>query len=202
MSLWAIVPVKSFRDGKSRLTGTLNDSDRFRLIINLLENTLKILLASEFIERVVVVSKDDQALLSASQCGATPLKEVAGLDLNSAITYGVQFAASQSVDSVLIIPADLPLLRLEDLNALICGADPAPCVAIAPDRHQDGTNALLVSPPAAIHFQYGPGSFQKHIDQSKQRGMKVQIVHSWSFELDLDLPDDLETFKRIEENGR
>ena len=41
MTLWAIVPVKPLRRGKSRLAGTLTEDERTALNQELLEHTLK-----------------------------------------------------------------------------------------------------------------------------------------------------------------
>ena len=43
MTLWAIVPVKPLRRGKSRLSGALTEDERTVLNQELLEHTLKIL---------------------------------------------------------------------------------------------------------------------------------------------------------------
>ncbi len=43
MTLWAIVPVKPLRRGKSRLAGTLTEDERTALNQNLLERTIKVL---------------------------------------------------------------------------------------------------------------------------------------------------------------
>src|SRR3990172_28777 len=60
------------------------------------------------------------------------------------------------VSAVLVLPADLPLLAGEDVQSLIAHAQNPPVVAIAPDRHQQGTNALLITPPGLIEYEFGP----------------------------------------------
>jgi len=66
-----------------------------------------------------------------------------------------------------------------------------PVVVIAPDRKQEGTNALLVCPPDLIDFKYGKGSFEKHSHQARQVGARLEICNLPSLELDLDEPEDL-----------
>ena len=58
MTLWAIVPVKPLRHGKSRLAGTLTDNERVELNRILLERTIKRLTALKEVEQVLVVSRD------------------------------------------------------------------------------------------------------------------------------------------------
>ena len=197
MSLWTIIPVKPLRDGKSRLSGVLSDDERLRLVTDLFKNTLKVLKTCEVIENLLVVSKDEKVLKLASKFGASTLRELPGSDMNSALKSASAYVLSHNSNRILILPSDLPLLLRDDINAFIQAALPSPSITIAPDRRQDGTNALFLSPPGGIDFQFGPGSYQKHIDQSRQKGLGVQVFHSWSLGLDLDLPDDLEAFRRI-----
>ena len=69
-----------------------------------------------------------------------------------------------------------------------------PVVAIAPDRHNEGTNALLVCPPGLIRYAYGIGSFARHCELARQAGARLEIVHRPGLALDLDLPEDLDLF--------
>lgn len=67
-----------------------------------------------------------------------------------------------------------------------------PVVVITPDRHRRGTNALLISPPGLIRYEYGPDSFQKHCHQAKKAGARLEICERGSVALDIDFPEDLE----------
>jgi 2-phospho-L-lactate guanylyltransferase len=100
-------------------------------------------------------------------------------------------ARQYGVSAVLVLPADLPLLAREDLQSLIAHAQNPPVVAIAPDRHQQGTNALLIAPPGLIEYEFGPGSFARHVAQARAAGARVEICLLPSLALDLDAPDDL-----------
>jgi 2-phospho-L-lactate guanylyltransferase len=93
---------------------------------------------------------------------------------------------------VLILPADLPLIRPSDLKALFSHGKKPPVVVIAPDRRLDGTNALFVDPAGLIEYGYGPGSFQRHSQRAAEAGARLEVVNSDRLGLDLDLPEDLE----------
>jgi 2-phospho-L-lactate guanylyltransferase len=67
-----------------------------------------------------------------------------------------------------------------------------PVVVVAPDRHFQGTNALLVSPVGLIEYDFGPGSFQRHCSRASQAGARLEICELSSLALDMDLPEDLE----------
>jgi 2-phospho-L-lactate guanylyltransferase len=101
-------------------------------------------------------------------------------------------AINHSVQGVLIVPADLPLLSVEDIRAVIKRAIDPPVVVITPDRHFNGTNALLISPPGLIKYEYGPESYQLHCRQTKEAGARLEVCERVSVALDIDLPEDLE----------
>jgi len=69
---------------------------------------------------------------------------------------------------------------------------------IAPDRHEQGTNALLISPSGLIEYDFGENSFQRHCEQAKKSGARLEIVNLPSLGLDLDLPEDLELIRKME----
>ena len=69
MTLWAIVPVKPLRHGKSRLAGVLTPDERTDLNRRLLDHTLATLSAIPEIEHVLVVSRDQSALALARSHG-------------------------------------------------------------------------------------------------------------------------------------
>jgi coenzyme F420-0:L-glutamate ligase/coenzyme F420-1:gamma-L-glutamate ligase len=63
-------------------------------------------------------------------------------------------------------------------------------VGLVPDRHGDGTNALLVAPPGTIPFEFGPGSRQAHSAAARHAGAAF-VELDGPLSLDLDTGDDL-----------
>ncbi|MBL8098254.1 MAG: 2-phospho-L-lactate guanylyltransferase [Anaerolineales bacterium] len=198
MTLWAIVPVKPLRRGKSRLAGTLNENERAELNQKLLEQTLTTLSSLKELDQVLVVSRDPQALTIARNHGAKTIQEDGQPQLNTALTRATVLAKVQAIQGVLILPADLPLLTKEDVLTLIDSAAKPPVVVIAPDRHKKGTNALLMVPPGLIDYEFGEDSFQKHSERAKQAGARLEVVELPSLALDVDVPEDLELVRKME----
>jgi 2-phospho-L-lactate guanylyltransferase len=192
MTIWAIIPVKPLRRGKSRLSGVLGLEARTALNHYLLSNTLDILSTIPEIEHSLVVSRDPEALTIAREYGARTVQEQGSPQLNIALTRATMVAVSHSVQGVLIVPADLPLLTAEDIHEVINRAVNPPVVVITPDRHQHGTNALLISPPGLIQYEFGQDSFQKHCLSANKAGARLEICLRKSVALDIDLPEDLE----------
>jgi 2-phospho-L-lactate guanylyltransferase len=198
MTLWAIVPVKPLRRGKSRLSGMLTEDERTILNQELLEHTLKVLSGLKELDQVLVVSRDPHALTVARNHGAKTVLEDGQPLLNTALARATVMAQVHSIRGILVLPADLPLLTPEDVIALIDRAAKPPVVVIAPDRHGKGTNALLMVPAGQIEYDFGEGSFQRHCERAKQSGARLEIVELPSLGLDLDLPEDLELIRKLE----
>ena len=199
MTLWAIVPVKPLRRGKSRLAGTLSEDERTHLNQLLLEHTLKTLTNLREIEQILVVSRDPAALSLARDHGARTVRETSGSpQLNTALTRATVVAQVYATRGVLVLPADLPLMTPDDILSLIKRATKPPVVVIAPDRREEGTNALLISPAGLIDYDFGPGSFKRHCERARQAGARLEVVSLPSLGLDLDLPEDLDEVLKLE----
>jgi 2-phospho-L-lactate guanylyltransferase len=198
MTLWAIVPVKPLRRGKSRLAGVLNEDERADLNRTLLRHTLETLSELKEVEEVLVISRDPQVLTIARNYGARTVREDGQPDLNTALRRATVIAQVYATSGVLILPADLPLISREDAFELVKRANDPPVVVIAPDRHQKGTNALLISPAGLIEYDFGENSFQRHCNLVKRVGARLEIVNLPSLGLDLDSPEDLEIIKSLE----
>jgi 2-phospho-L-lactate guanylyltransferase len=198
MTLWAIVPVKPLRRGKSRLAGTLTEEERAVLNQELLERTLKTLSGLKELDKVLVVSRDQHALTIARNHGAKTVQEDGQPHLNTALTRASVVAQVHATHGILVLPVDLPLLTADDVLALIDRASKPPVVVIAPDRHHKGTNALLMVPAGQIEFEFGEGSFQRHCERALESGARLEVVDLPSLGLDLDDPEDLELIRKLE----
>jgi len=193
--LYTLVPVKPFSESKSRLANILSPDERTELSRGLLTHTLQILANVPEIAQTLVVSRDPAALTLARQYQAQALLETGAGELNAALTQATQAAQTSGAESLLILPADLPLLSAEALRQLITESKTEPFLAIAPDRHEDGTNALLVHPPDLIRYAFGAHSFQRHITQARQAGARARICRLPELALDVDTPEDLERYR-------
>lgn len=85
----------------------------------------------------------------------------------------------------LILPADLPLLRGEDVEELVSVEGD---VVVAPGL-RGGTNGLLLR--ERIPLRYGGRSFERHLSEAEERGLSVAVHESFRFAVDVDVPKDL-----------
>jgi len=196
MTLWAIVPVKPLRRGKSRLAEVLSQTERTELNRRLLIHTIDTLTTIPEIEHVLVISRDQAALAIARDHGARTVQETGAPKLNTALMRATIVAKNYATRGVLIVPADLPFLTAEDVGTLLSYTKDPPVVVVAPDRHREGTNALLVCPIGIIDYEFGPGSFQRHCERAKEAGARLEICELPSLSLDMDLPEDFEIMNK------
>jgi 2-phospho-L-lactate guanylyltransferase len=192
MSLWAIVPVKSLIRGKSRLAGVLSDEERAALNRDLLTRTLLCLKSIPRIDQVLVISYDPEVLARARDLGATTVQEGKKTNINNALRRATVAAKAYNASRTIIIPADLPFIKKDELEIFLDQAGEPPEIIISSDRHSNGTNALYINPIGILEYNFGPWSFQKHVEQAEQKKINVKIKNMPSLTFDLDLPEDLE----------
>jgi len=204
VSIWAIVPVKPLRHAKSRLAPVLGDEERLELSRDMLRTVLAALTGVSRIDRTLLVSRDPEALALGRHLGARTLSERSRfasrrgppIALNQALAQATRAAIGSGASAVLVLPADLPLVTAQDIEALIDLMDPPPAVVLAPDRRRDGTNALLTSPAALIEYAFGQASYDRHRAAALAAGARVAVCDSPALALDLDLPEDLGLFRQ------
>jgi len=212
MTIWAIVPLKPLRDGKSRLAHILSADERAQLTTEILKRTLRVLEDTAAIYRSLVISRDPAVLKIARAEGAFTFGEGEKLGLNAALTRASHVAAAQGASSILILPADLPFLSTGDVATILSSAGthgggvngnssgylPSRIAHISPDRQNDGTNALYISPPLGFKFHYGPQSFQRHLEEAEHLGISCRVVHTPGVKFDIDSEEDWRTYMAMQ----
>ena len=198
---WAVVPIRGLESAKTRLGGDLDAEERTALVTELLRRTLAATRDARHITGTVVVTMDGAAAEIARRHRAVGLVERAP-GLNGAIEAARSVAQARGATAVLVLPADLPAVAAPALDELIVAADHAAAehaaaargtsgiVALVPDRHGEGTNALLVSPPSAIAPAFGAASRARHAAAARAAGIPVVEVGG-PLSLDVDTADDL-----------
>ncbi len=194
-SVWAIVPVKRLHDSKRRLAHLLSASERADLIDRFLAHTLTVLGQSKPIDHVLVISGDERALATARLHGAEALLETAVIGLNPAITQAVDYAVEAGATAVLILPADLPFIEIEDVAIMGGSKAIGPHIVICSDDRNNGTNALFISPPDNFDFYYGPDSFQHHLQEARRRERTTYIIQAPGLAFDLDTEEDWKKYQ-------
>jgi 2-phospho-L-lactate guanylyltransferase len=198
MSLWAIVPVKPLRRGKSRLSAVLSEDERSQLNHQLFVHTIAVLKQVPAITDILVVSRDSDVLTEARELQVRTVTENGAPELNNALRRASLFSKSFSTEGILIVPADLPLMTPKDVTGFLGQCGHSPTAVIAPDRRRQGTNLLFTNPADLLVFSYGQESFERHINLARQKGARVEIVENERIALDLDVPEDYDLLRSVE----
>ena len=185
--------MKPLEASKSRLAPVMDRQQREALAFSMLRRVLRVSLISE-VQQTWVVGGGRSVWELADQEGASWQPDIAG-DLNSCLVDAFKRSFEQGM-APLYLPADLPLLTVEEIDGLTTlfgsGSDPV----IAPDSRGEGTNAMLLPVGSMLTPSLGPGSFDRHQQKARELDLNPAIYQAPGFDLDLDTPRDLETLER------
>ncbi|HUK85704.1 MAG TPA: 2-phospho-L-lactate guanylyltransferase [Candidatus Acidoferrum sp.] len=200
MAVYAVVPVKHLDASKKRLSSVLTPKDRRNLTLVMLEDVLSAIKAST-VQKTIVVGSDIAVRRLAEKFLAFYIdEETTGLNL--AVLNSIDWCMREGADSVLVLPADVPLISPKDINTIIAlGNYKEPIVVLSPSNN-GGTNALFQKPPQVIIAQFGPRSFDKHMKQARSKGISLKLHYSSSVALDIDSEQDLKRLLETQNNTR
>ncbi len=189
MNRWLLAPVKPLAEAKSRLAPVLAVGERAAVMRNLLGRTLSLAAQSALFSTLLVVTRDPAVGELAHRSGVLVLHED-GHDLNLALVQGREYAQQAGAQSLLILPADLPLLTIVDLQTLCALSEGEDGLVISPAQ-DGGTNALHLRLPSALPFCFGENSYAAHLAAAAAAGLTPRIYDSPTVRFDLDWPADL-----------
>jgi 2-phospho-L-lactate guanylyltransferase len=190
---WAVVPVKDLERAKRRLAGALDPAARRGLSLAMLADVLDALDATPGLDGIAVVSRDADVTALARRRGLRVIPE-AGAGLNAAVAQAGNVLSAEGCARLLVMPADLPLAAPEEIAAVLAALPEAPGLALVPDRHGVGTNALACTPPDAVAPSFGAGSFARHLEAARDAGVPATVLRLPGLGLDIDTPEDLRAF--------
>ncbi|MFL6040235.1 MAG: 2-phospho-L-lactate guanylyltransferase [Gaiellales bacterium] len=182
-----LIPVKRLDDAKRRLAPVLGPAERRSLMQSMIEHVAAVALEAG-VGRVALASSDPVVVERAGRLGVGAVSD-GGLPWND----GLELARSElrpQPAAVLYLAGDLPLLTAAEVRRL---ADEAQAGTVVVGRAGDaGTNALAVSPAAALAPRFGePRSSQVHARAAERAGLRVVMLDLPGVALDVDTPDDL-----------
>jgi 2-phospho-L-lactate/phosphoenolpyruvate guanylyltransferase len=175
-----LVPVKSFAAAKQRLGSAISEAERHALVRAM---AARVLAAASPLS-VAVVCDDPQVADWARRQGALVVWEP-GRGLNGAVEAGVARLGELGVRTVTVVHADLPLAAGIGALELFDG------VTLVPDRQGNGTNLIRLPVDCGFRFSYGPGSFERHLEECARIKITCTVLRRDELAFDLDLPSDL-----------
>lgn len=174
-----LVPIKSFRAAKGRLSGVFSPAERAELS----RYMASIVLGAAAPLPVFVACDDDEVADWAGARGAEALW-TPGLGLNGAIEHSVEVISGKGFEHIVITHGDIPLATSFEH---LCVPD---TVVLVPDHRLDGTN-VQARPAAPFVPRYGGGSFRRHLADALDAGLRVRVVIDADLAIDVDTVDEL-----------
>jgi 2-phospho-L-lactate guanylyltransferase len=202
LKIFAIVPVKSFENAKSRFGSLLSTRERIRLSGMLLERTISTLKKTPSIQKILLVSADARIKEIATNYGVTFLEEIKEAGVNSAVKLADEFCFSVRADASLVLPTDLPLIVPEDID-IMCKSvlEEEDCVILCPSYKFDGSNVLLRKPCNIISTSYDKESYPNHVLAGIRGNVKTRVLFLDRLMIDIDTVDDIKKMLSISQSN-
>ncbi len=184
-----LVPVKNLADAKQRLSSILSPEERFALAQAMCEDVLQALGRWQNRPPVAVVTSDSFARELAGRFGFEVFA-----DDNSGETNAIEMATAvfreRGATSTLVIPADIPLIEISELQTIAESAPPRGALLV-PDAAGRGTNAAWRTPADLFPLRFGNDSFLPHQAAAKATGLPCVVLKLPGIARDVDRPEDL-----------
>ena len=185
-----LVPVKNQTNAKQRLSSVLGREARQELAQAMCADVLETLARWRQRPAVAVVTSDPFASDLAAGLGF----EVIADDVNPGETGAIEMATAvcreRGADHTLVIPADIPLIEVSELEKIVESAPPGGSVLV-PDAAGRGTNAALRAPADLFPLSFGNDSFLPHLAAARATGLPCVVLNLPGIALDIDRPEDL-----------
>jgi 2-phospho-L-lactate guanylyltransferase len=195
----ALIPIKRFDRGKTRLRERLGEEHRRELARRMFERVLETCLACPRLSGTLVLTDADEIAAYARAKGASvladPIDFTAGpARLAQVVDAGLAELRARAVPRALVLMADLPELEARDLDDMLDALETFE-VVLAPDRRGRCTNALGLQLQAGAGLRTafgGPDSLADHAAQAHGLGLRVSVRSNPRLALDVDVPADLD----------
>src|ERR1700723_1162661 len=170
-----LVPVKNLSSAKQRLSPILSPEERFALAQAMCEDVLQALADWENRLPVAVVTSDPFARPLATRFNFGVIADEENGGETSAIAMATAVCSERGARSTLVIPADIPLLEIADLQKIADSAPPQGAVLVT-DAARRGTNAAWRSPADLFPLHFGSDSFLPHLASAKATGLPCVVL--------------------------
>jgi 2-phospho-L-lactate guanylyltransferase len=196
---WAIVPLKSLDRAKSRLAGTLSRVECRELALHMAEDVVGALTGAGCFADVAILTADPTFGAMAERFDCRIIHEETARDWQQNLALAACDAAASGAATLAVVPGDLPALTPADVDLLLSRHSGE--VTVVPARRDGGTNAIVMTPPDAMGFLFGPDSARRHAAAATRLGYRVAQVVVEAFAFDIDTLEDLQRLCRSPGTG-
>jgi 2-phospho-L-lactate guanylyltransferase len=185
-----LVPVKSLANAKQRLASVLDQPTRTKLAQAMLLDVLEALGTWTNRPDVGIVTSDPFAKELARRFEFQIIADNANRSETDAIEMATRFCEVQGADNTLVIPGDVPLINVFELEQIL-NAAPAEGSVLVPAADGRGTNAAWRRPAGLFPLRFGNDSFKPHLTAARATEKPCVVLSLPGIALDIDNPSDL-----------
>jgi len=186
-----LVPIKNTSSAKQRLTAVLDQPSRTALAQAMIYDVLTALHNWNTRPPVAVVTSDPYAVTLAKEYGFEVIPDPDNPGETGAIEMATRVCVERGVDSTLVIPADIPLIEVWELEEILKHA-PTEGSVLVPAADGRGTNAAFRRPANLFPLRFGNDSFKPHHAAAQATGKPCVVLNFAGIALDVDNPEDLQ----------
>ena len=187
-----LIPIKDPLNAKTRLAEVLSEEERRRFAWAMFEDVSQAIAGAQKPDRVFLVTNFAPAIERGRKQGWDVLTEQSQISESESVDWASRVLAERGFDTVMRLPADLPLVRAEDIEEILSIEVDSPGALLVPSREGSGTNAIVRRPPTLFPSRFGPNSLHLHKQEATRIGVECVIVNNNRIGLDIDEPTDLE----------
>ena len=187
-----LIPFKDPSRAKTRLAKLLSEDERRRLALAMFDDVTEAVEAANQADRIFLISSFAPAVQRARDLGWDLLIEESQVSESASVDWACDVLSERGFKTAMRLPADVPLVRAEDIDELLSIRLETPGTVLVPSREGSGTNAIIRTPPNLFPSRFGPNSLALHKQEAARVGAKCVIVKNARIALDIDEPGDVE----------
>lgn len=184
-NIYAIIPVTTFKNAKTRLSPFLSEQEREKLLKVMLQDIAETL--NKYVDKIFVISRDEEVLSYAESLNLNTILENENSNLNKALTQAMKLCKGKT-KKVIIVPSDIPLIGKTNIKVLIDASKNLDFI-IVPSKG-GGTNMIIMK-PLAIRTKYEGLSYKEHVNAAERKKLNPQVHDSFFMALDVNTSQDL-----------
>ncbi len=184
-NIYAIIPVTTFKNAKTRLSPFLSEDEREKLLKVMLHDVTDTL--KKYVDKIFIISRDKDVLSYAESLNVNTILENDNSNLNKALTQAMKLCKGKT-RKIIIVPSDIPLIGKTNIQILIDASKNLDFI-IVPSKG-GGTNMIIMK-PMAIHTKFEGLSYKKHLQVAERKKLNPQVHDSFFMALDVNTTEDL-----------
>ena len=189
--MWGIIPIKNVNEAKHRLRSILSPKERRELFVVMFEDVLATMMKVPELDSVSVATICPTAAEIARRNGASIISTGLDKGQTAAVAMAANALHEDGIESMLMIPGDVPLVTVEEIQRVLEVHGKEPSITIVPSRDEKGSNCIVLSPTTALPLCFGANSYFPHLENARKHGLELNTTKLNGIGLDIDTPEDL-----------